>query len=163
MAVLLLLAAIGGAIRHWADNPSLLRDIGTLMLVLWLPAVGNLVAFVIRRFPRRAPPPRAFAPQAPFTPHLRAALTPLAPWPAGAQPLPPLERHCTLLLGQEGFTARVAAPLSQWLAAGGEQTLELELLRPALALPRLAAGTPFALLAGSAVIGQGRVCGSAPG
>ena len=66
MAVLLFLAVIGAAIRHWADNPSLLRDIGTLMLVLWLPAVGNLVAFVIRRVPwRRVREPRAFAARSP--------------------------------------------------------------------------------------------------
>jgi hypothetical protein len=38
MCVLLGLAAAGAAIRHWADNPSLARDIGTLLLVLWLPA-----------------------------------------------------------------------------------------------------------------------------
>ena len=66
MCVLLGLALVGAGIRHWADNPSTLRDVGTLMLVLWLPAVGNLVGFVIREFPgwnqrframRRPPPP----------------------------------------------------------------------------------------------------------
>ena len=131
------------------------------MLVLWLPAVGNLVAFLIRRIPRRAQPARGFAAHSPFVPHLVATLVPVAPRPEGTMPPAPLERDCTLVLGNEGFTARVASPLSQWLAAGGEQTIEFELLRPALALPRFAAGTAFALLAGTAVIGQGRVSGPA--
>jgi len=46
MAVMLVLAAAGGVIREMAPNPSVLRDIGTLMLVLWLPAVGNLVCYL---------------------------------------------------------------------------------------------------------------------
>lgn len=156
MAVLLSLAAVGGAIRHWADNPSLLRDIGTLMLVLWLPAVGNLVAFVIRNIQQRASRPTGFAAGSAFLPHLRAELTPTAR--DTAQPLAALEQRCTLVLGQAGFTARAASPLAQWLAAGTPQTLELELLRPALALPQLAPGTAFDLLAGGSVVGHGRVC-----
>jgi hypothetical protein len=49
MIVLLALSVVGGAIRHWADNPSVARDVGTLLMVLWLPAVGNLVAFLIAK------------------------------------------------------------------------------------------------------------------
>lgn len=160
MAVLLSLAVVGGAIRYFADNPSLLRDIGTLMLVLWLPAVGNLVAFVIRRIPRRTHAPAGFATGSVFSPHLWAELTPLAS--ERAQPLPPLEQRCTLLLGQVGFSARLRAPLAQWLAAGAGQTMELELLRPSLALRQLKPGTAFDLLAGSAIIGRGRVCEPVP-
>ena len=156
MAVLLSLAVVGGVIRHFAGNPSLLRDIGTLMLVLWLPAVGNLVAFVIRRIPRRASRPTGFAAGSVFSPHLRAELTPLVHEAALA--LPCGERRCMLLLGQVGFSARVGSPLSQWLAAGALQTMDLELLRPSLALPQLAAGTAFDLVVGSSVVGRGRVC-----
>jgi hypothetical protein len=160
MAVLLSLAAIGGAIRHFADNPSLARDIGTLMLVLWLPAVGNLVAFVVRRIPRPASRPTDFAAGSVFLPHLSAELTPAAG--ETAPPLAPLERRCTLVLGHAGFSARLRAPLSEWLAAGQPRTMELELLRPSLALPQLAPGTAFDLLAGNWVVGRGRVCGPAP-
>ena len=53
MATLLGLAIVGGAIRYWAPNPSTARDIGTLLLVMWLPAVGNLVAFVVRQLHKR--------------------------------------------------------------------------------------------------------------
>eukprot|EP01034_Spumella_vulgaris_P006289 gene6289-8010_t len=40
MAVLLGLAVLGGVIRYTATNPSTLRDVGTLLLVLWVPAIG---------------------------------------------------------------------------------------------------------------------------
>ena len=53
MVTLLVLAIVGGAVRYWAPNPSTARDIGTLLLVMWLPAVGNLVSFVIREWHRR--------------------------------------------------------------------------------------------------------------
>ena len=53
MATLLVLAIVGGAMRYWAPNPSTARDIGTLLLVMWLPAVGNLVSFVVRQFHKR--------------------------------------------------------------------------------------------------------------
>ena len=53
MATLLGLAIVGGAMRYWAPNPSTARDIGTLLLVMWLPAVGNLISFVVREWHRR--------------------------------------------------------------------------------------------------------------
>jgi hypothetical protein len=160
MAVLLGVAATGGAIRHWAANPSLLHDIGTLMLVLWLPAVGNLVGFVIQRFARREGAARDFAPHSPFRPHLRAVFTPSLP--PGAAPVRQSVERCTLVLGQEGFTVRLAMPHRDLLATGQEQTVELELLRPALALPRLVPGTSFALRVDAALVGHGRVLGNAP-
>ena len=50
--VLLALALVGAGMRHWAPNPSVMRDMGTLLLVLWLPVIGNVVAFVINRVTR---------------------------------------------------------------------------------------------------------------
>ena len=50
--VLLALALVGAGMRYWAPNPSVTRDIGTLLLVLWLPVIGNVVAFVINRVTR---------------------------------------------------------------------------------------------------------------
>ena len=41
--------------RYWAPNPWAARDIGMLMRVLWLPAVGNLVSFVVREWHKRKP------------------------------------------------------------------------------------------------------------
>jgi hypothetical protein len=53
MATLLGLAIVGAAMRYWAPNPSTARDIGTLLLVMWLPAVGNIVSFVMREWHKR--------------------------------------------------------------------------------------------------------------
>ena len=157
MAVLLGLALLGGAMRHWARDPSLQRDIGTLLLVLWLPAVGNLVAFVIGRLPRRRPRvANGFAAASPFTPHLSAEISPL-PRAEVALALAPFGQQCTLIVGNQGFTARLAQPLAQWFDAGQAGAVELELLRPEAALRHLRAGTAFYLAAGTTAIGQGRV------
>lgn len=154
MAVLLGLAAVGAAMRHYAENPSLTRDIGTLLLVLWLPAVGNLVAFVVRQAAARVRPPRAFDDAKPFLAQLLADITPLEEH-AIAGELAGRQRDCTVIVGTEGFRARTALPLARALRPGGP--VELEFLRPSLALARLSPGTAFHLLAGTAVVASGRV------
>ena len=153
--VLLVLALAGAAIRQWADNPSMARDIGTLLLVLWLPIIGNVVAYVIVRVQRarRARRSAGFAPDAAFIAHLLVEVQPLGP----ASVLLREERNCTLVVGQEGFTARSTAPLVQWLAAGSAGPVALQLLRPELAMPRLPAGTPFSILSGQLAAATGRV------
>jgi hypothetical protein len=157
--VLLVLALAGAALRQWADNPSITRDIGTLLLVLWLPIIGNVVAYVIVRMQgaRRARRTAGFDPQAAFTPHLLVEVTPIDPATSALPPLSDEERNCTLVVGSEGFTARGTVPLAQWLAAGEAWPVELQLLRPALALPRLPAQTSFRILAGRSVVASGRV------
>ena len=153
--VLLILALAGAAIRHWADNPSVTRDIGTLLLVLWLPIIGNVVAYVIVRVQgaRRARRAAGFPLDAAFVEHLLVEVQPLAPAPALSND----ERNCTVVIGQEGFTARADLPLAQWLAAGAARPVALQLLRPGLALPRLPAGTSFSILAGHSVVAGGHV------
>ena len=154
MAVLLGLAMLGAAMRYWADNPSLVRDAGTLLLVLWLPAVGNLVAFVIRKLPRRARRPSSFAAGTPFTRHLTAEVTPLTHTVPG---LGPLEQSCTVILGKEGFTARSGLPLAQWLAGGAVQPMDFELLRPSAGSQRLRPGAAFHVVVGVMAVAKGRV------
>lgn len=159
VAVLLVLALLGAAMRTWAVNPSLTRDVGTLLLVLWLPVIGNIVAFVIAQAHRirAARRPIAFAAGAPFSAHLQVQLVPVPAGTGGDPLLAAGERTCTLVIGHEGFTARMADPLATWLAAGAAQTIAVELLRPQAALPRLAAGTEFTVFAAGALIGTGRV------
>ena len=155
---LLGLALVGAGMRRWAPNPSLARDMGTLMLVLWLPIIGNVVAFVVNRFRSHRRVSMAFEPDRAFTPHLLAQLTPGGTFSPSAATAPADgERCCILVIGSEGFTARLAMPLAHWLACGQTQAVELEFLRPALAGPRFAAGAAFRLLAGPAVAGEGRV------
>jgi hypothetical protein len=154
--VLLGLAVAGAAMRQWAPDPSLARDVGTLLLVLWLPVIGQVVGFVIARVQaaRAGRIAAAFAPDAAFTPQLEIEFDPVT---AALPALPAGERHCTLVVGHEGFTARAAAPLAQWLGGPRTRIVALQLLRPALALQRLGVGTTFSMLAGRTVVGTGRV------
>src|SRR5215204_4109927 len=100
MIALLLLAASGGVVRWLAPNPSTLRDVGTLLLVLWLPAVGNLIAYFIKKIPRSAPPATDFVPGAAFAPQLSVQLEAVElPGPPRAA-LDVAEHRCTLLVGR---------------------------------------------------------------
>lgn len=155
MAVLLCLAASGAAIRHWADNPSLARDIGTLMLVLWLPAVGNLVAFAVRKIVPLLRRSRGFTETSPFKAQLRAEIA--ADGPTESAALVAGQRNCTVVIGNEGFSARAAHPLFERLGQTAPAIVDLEFLRPALALPRLPPGTAFRVMVGTALVASGRV------
>jgi hypothetical protein len=124
--------------------------------VLWLPAVGNLVAFVIARLPRRSRAANGFAAASPFKPHLSAQINPL-PRADAALALAPFGHQCTLIVGNQAFTARLAQPLAQWFEAGTAGPVELELLHPEPALRELRPGVAFYLAAGTTAIGKGRV------
>lgn len=157
MAAMLTLAVSGGFIRQYADNPSTLRDVGSLLLVLWLPAVGNLIGYLARKIPRGAPPPTDFPPGTAFTPHLQVQLQGVDLPPGFLAALPPAVCLGTLLVGRRGFTVRTAGPLPQVLAAASEQTLALELLRPDAGRPHLLPGTECHLLIGTQAVARGRV------
>lgn len=156
MAVLLVLALAGGVVRELAPDPSALRDVGTLMLVLWLPAVGNLVGYLKGKLPRAAPPPTQFAPGLPFSPHLEVRVERLALPPGLAETLAD-DMPATVLVGRRGFSVRFETPLRAWLARGGDATAMLQLLRPDSARGHLAAGTAFHLLAGHQAVAKGVV------
>ena len=150
--ILLGLALIGGAMRLWTPRPSVAQDIGNLLLVLWVPVIGNVVAWLVRRARMKLQPVRGFAAASPFAAHLLAELTPLpAAFAASGQDT------CTLVVGSDGFTARPSVPMAQWLGSPGAHTVQLQLLRPALALPRLKAAGTFAVLVGKTQVAGGRV------
>lgn len=155
MATLLGLAAVGAAMRHFAPNPSLVRDIGTLLLVLWLPAVGNLVAYGVRQWHLHTRRPTDFNAAQSFSPQLVVRVTSVR------QQCPAMAAHprrCTIAIGNEGFTARAEVPIAPLLVDSGlPLELPLELLRPGLALRRLPAGTRFELMAGHVSVADGTV------
>ena len=156
MAVLLVLAATGAVIRELVPDPSVLRDLSTLMLVLWLPAIGNLIAYLKGKLPRAAGPPTHFPAGAAFSPQLEVHLERL---PLSPDFVPPVteDAFATLLVGRRGFSVRFATSLRDWLAGEGDATWMLELLRPASARGHLRAGTAFHLLAGEHVVAKGVV------
>lgn len=160
--VLLGLAVIGGVTRHFAADPSLARDIGTLLLVLWLPVIGNVVAYMITQMRARVRICASFAPDAPFVAHLRVRLTPLAAPSATALTMTLRERDLTLVLGTEGFTVRQATLSADWLAAGDDVCVQLEFLRPALARSRFPAATRFRILSQGKIVADGQVLEAHP-
>lgn len=158
MVSLLALAVLGAVLRVVADNPSPLRDVGTVLLVLWLPAIGSVIGFLKNRLPPSAPPPTHFAEDSAFAPQLRVQLEKVALPPGYAELLDPGEDRATVILGRRGFTVRMAEPVMEWFAGSGQAEVPLELLRPAAALPHLPLGTGFHLLMGTTAVAKGRVC-----
>jgi len=158
MATLLALAIVGAAMRYWAPDPSLARDIGTLLLVLWLPAVGNLIAFLVRQWAMRKVRRTSFDPASAFVAHLVVRISSIDAQPLPAHLLSQAGNRCTVALGTEGFTARTSVPLLRVIdGMDRPQDVSMELLRPELALPRLPPGSRFQLLAGQVAIAQGTV------
>ena len=161
MAMLLVLAALGGVVRALAPDPSITRDIGTLMLVLWLPAIGNLIAYLTKKLPASTPPPTHFSPDAPFSAHLQVRLQRLA-LPADFALSLPAGQLAVVQVGRRGFTVRLATPIADWLAGEGDLTVMLELLRPTAAFEHLDAGVGFHLLIGQQPVAKGEVLGVQP-
>ena len=55
IVVLLLAVAVAGAlIRHFSAPGSTRHDIGTVMMLLWLPVIGQVVGWVFGQLKRRA-------------------------------------------------------------------------------------------------------------
>ena len=156
--VMLVLALIGGLVRWFAPQPSLARDVGSLLMVLWLPIVGNVIGWLMQRAraPQHQPP--GFAAGTPFEPHARIELTLLAAdTPRLSRPIRAGYFDGALVVGSEGFTTRLAVPPEGEPVPETPCTLAVQFLRPELALAQLTEGTRFALLAGRTVLGTGSV------
>ena len=157
-AVLLLFAMAGGLLRWLAPQPSLARDMGSLLLVLWLPIIGNIIAWVVAQAhkPKNAPP--GFAPDSPFTPSAHITLTLLAAEvPSQSRPIRAGLFNCMVVVGHEAFSARLQVPPHAEPVPEVAQPLEVEFLRPEVALPKLKPGTDFTLLSGRTLLGRGQV------
>lgn len=156
--VLLVFALIGAVVRWLAPDPSMARNLGTLLMVLWLPIIGNIIAWLIQRAKTPAQLPPGFAPDAAFEAHAHIELSLLPPdTPRQSRPIRAGRFVCALAVGSEAFTVRLAVP------PGGEPepeqpcTLPVQFLRPEMAMARLTPGTRFVLLAGRTALGSGTV------
>ena len=156
--VLLFLAVVGAALRQFAPKPSLTRDMGNLLLVLWVPIIGNVVGWVIQKLRLGPKPTPDFEAGSIFIAHAQVLMRPLPAKQLPSNiPLAPGENRCALVVGPDAITARLPLPLSGWLAIDCAQSMPLQFLRPDLALPRLPDGTPFRVLVGQAILGEGHV------
>ena len=155
---LLLLAVTGGVVRWLAPQPSLARDMGSLLLVLWLPIIGNIIAWLVARAARPKVMAPGFDPASTFTPSARISLILAAAGvPSQSRPIRAGLFPCMLVVGNDAFSARLQVLPDAVPVPEVALELEVEFLRPEVALPALAAGTAFTLLAGRSLLGQGRV------
>lgn len=162
--VLLCVAAGGALLRQFAPPASMLRDIGTLLMLLWLPVIGNIVAWLVAKVRRPAPPglsgpvPAVFGAAGTFSPHALVELTLReAKLPIEDTPIAAGEHHCALVVGNDGFTARWFVRPDDTVSRGKAHALQVEFLTPAVALPRFQRDATFRMLVGGAFIGDGRV------
>ncbi|MDO9437310.1 hypothetical protein [Hydrogenophaga sp.] len=159
ITVVLLVAALAGGVVRWlAPDPSLARNLGSLMMVLWLPIIGNVIAWGIHRAKTPKSLPQGFAPGTAFEPHARIELTLLpADTPLLSRPIRAGYFDGALVVGSEGFTTRLAVPHEEEPVPEVPCTLEVQFARPELALAKLTVGTKFALLSGRTLLGTGYV------
>ena len=156
--VMLVLALVGGLVRWLAPQPSVARDLGSMLMVLWLPIVGNIIAWLIQRAKTPKHLPQGFAAGTVFEPSARIELTLLAAdTPRLSRPIRAGYFDGALVVGSEGFTTRLAVPADGEPVPEVPCTLDVQFLRPELALAQLTPGTKFALLSGRTVLGTGHV------
>lgn len=165
IVILLLCVAVAGAlIRHFSTADTTLHDVGTLMLLLWLPVIGQVVNWVFGKLRRKGAPadtdlavPAGPQQAAPFTPQMLVELT-LRPSKLPAQDFAVAQGiyDCALVVGNQGFTARLRVASGETVRRGTPHAVQVEFLKPALALPCFTPGAPFRMLVGEAFIGDGQ-------
>ena len=160
--LLLCTAAIAAVIRHFAEPGSTVRDVSTVMMLLWLPVIGSIVGWFYVRL-RRAPPPAptapaSFAPDQPFLPQVLVEFT-LRPALIPAEDIAVHigEHRCVFVVENQGFQVRWMVAPGQAFHRGETRTLPVEFLSPHKALPCLPPGTGFRMLDGEAFVGDGRM------
>ena len=162
VVILLCVAVVGAVMRHYAEPGSTYRNLGTLLMLIWLPVVGNIVGWLMGQIRRlrapAAPEAKALEPAAVFRPHVLAELT-LRPAgvPAEDVPIREGEHRCALVVDNQGFSVRWVVPQGEPFRRGNPRTVEMEFLAPEVALQTFRADTPFRMLVGESFIGDGRI------
>ncbi|MDM0116846.1 hypothetical protein QTI66_32480 [Variovorax sp. J22R133] len=159
MIVLLCIAVAGALIRQFAARGSTLRDVGTLLMLLWLPIIGNIIAWLVARMRRpSAPEPETFGAPDTFQPHALVELTlRAAKLPSEDVPIPVGEHRCALVIASDGFSARWFVRPGEKVLRGKAHAVQMEFLTPTLALEKFQPQAAFRMLVGEAFVGDGRV------
>ncbi|HYN63957.1 MAG TPA: hypothetical protein VES36_05080, partial [Candidatus Limnocylindrales bacterium] len=107
---------------------------------------------------RSASEPSTFKAGSAFKPHALVELTLRASQvPAENTLIPEGEHRCALVVDNEGFSARWFVPPDEAFRRGKVQTLQIEFLTPAVALPRFQPDAAFRMLVGESFVGDGHV------
>lgn len=159
--LLLCVAAVAAVIRHHAEPGSTVRNVSTVMMLLWLPVIGSIVGWCYGRLLRKpAPPagPAGFAPAQAFHPHALAEITlRRSSVPAENIPKQAGEHRCVLVVGSQGFQMRWQLAAGDMLRQGETREVPVQFLAPQMALPACPQGTVFRMLIGETFVGDGRL------
>jgi hypothetical protein len=151
VAVFVALAVVGVLLNTFAPERSIAKGLGQAFMIAWLPGVAWFVVwFAKKRAPVLTQPP-GFAAEAAPSAHLTAVANLGADAEAALRRAYPHPLNVVLLLGTEGFTARIC-PASRDLATAN--TVHVQILRPELVLPRLPPGASASVLLGRSVGGE---------
>ena len=148
-------ATFGVLARQFTTPESTLHTLGTLLTVLWLPITIYVFIKLSDWFFKGRKGPRNFAPDTPSVHHLRieATFRTEVPFERGAD-----DSHlqCLLLLDSQAFTVRLLRPLGALPPAGEPTLVDVQFLRPWVALPRFPPGTAFHIVVGREAVGAGK-------
>lgn len=149
-------ATLGTMAYALAPADSTLYTLGALFTVLWIPiAIYAFIKLSDWLFKGRKGP-RSFASDTPVVHHLRIEAT-FRGAVAFERDAEDASLQCLLLVDSQAFTVRLLRPLGA-LPQPGETTLvDVQFLRPAVALPHLPAGTEFHIVVGRDAVGSGKV------
>lgn len=163
IVIILLSVAIAGALlRSFTAPRTTAHDVGTLLMLLWLPIIGNIISWLVSKLRRPAAAgssaPSGFGEGRAFQPHALVELTLRAPQlPSEDVPIPAGEQRCHLVVDNEAFSARWFVRPDESIRRGKPQPIEVEFLVPALALRRFQDQAAFRILVGESFVGDGRV------
>ena len=149
------LATFGVMAREFAPPDSTLHTLGTLLSVLWIPiAIYAFVKLSDWFFKGRNAPP-GFAPDMPVVHHLRieATFRNAVAFERGPEDA---RLQCLLLLDSHAFTVRLLLPLGALPPAGEKTLVDVQFLRPSVALQHFPPGTEFHIVVGRDAIGAGK-------
>ena len=162
IAVALLVTAVGGALlRAFSSPESVPYYLGTLLMVMWIPIVGNIISFFSKKRRPSVPALPEFSSAMPFVPQavVELRLNPLQE--TGSLRTEQDGRiHCLFITGTEGFTVRVW--LLETQGTGETRRAEVQFLVPATANPKFPVGSKFQLMQGGSSLGTGQVLSLRP-
>jgi len=148
-------ATFGTMARTYAEPDTMLHTLGTLLTVLWIPIALYAFIQVSDWLFKGRKGPRTFGPDTPLVHHLRieAMFTRPVPFERGTEDS---QLQCLLLLDNQAFTVRLLRPLGALPPLGETTLVDVQFLRPSVALPSFPPGTTFHIVVGRDSVGSGK-------
>jgi hypothetical protein len=161
VVVLLIMAVAGALLRSFAVPQSTPYYLGTLLMVMWVPIVGNIISFLGKKLSPVALAKPTFSAATPF---VRQAVVELRGQSEQDLDLPQKEQdgriHGLFVVGTEGFSIRFS--LLDIEVADGCLGAEVQFFSPAAARPKFPVGSAFKVMQGNSGIGTGQVLSWSP-